>query len=106
MEGGLNSIDVLFTGELYYNKSRGVGRKEKKGCDLGFATETILATTNTNGGMWLLNGIQEGVGSWNRIGRYIWNKSVEIDLNLRWDASYAALDVLQVNAQWVRCDAL
>ena len=87
----------------YYNKSRGVGRKEKKGCDLGFATETILASTNTNGGMWLLNGIQEGVGSWNRIGRYIWNKSVELDLNLRWDASYAALDSVQINAQWVRC---
>ena len=25
---------------------------------------------------------QEGVGSWNRIGRYIWNKSIELDLNL------------------------
>ena len=87
----------------YFNRRRGVGRKEKKGCDLGFATETILATTSTNGGIWLLNGIQEGVGSWNRIGRYIWNKSVEIDLNLRWDASYAALDTIQVNAQWVRC---
>ena len=87
----------------YYDRRRGVGRKEKKGCDLGFASETVLASTNTNGGMWLLNGIQEGVGSWNRIGRYIWNKSVELDLNLRWDASYAALDSLQVNAQWVRC---
>ena len=79
----------------YFNRRRGVGRKEKKGCDLGFATETILASTNTNGGMWLLNGIQEGVGSWNRIGRYIWNKSLELDLNLRWDASYGALDTIR-----------
>ena len=63
MEGGLNSIDVLFTGELTTTKAAELEEREKKGCDLGFATETILASTNTNGGMWLLNGIQEGVGS-------------------------------------------
>ena len=53
--------------------------------------------------MWLLNGIQEGVGSWNRIGRYIWNKSVELDLNLDGMHHMQPLTPYRVNAQWVRC---
>ena len=45
----------------YFNRRRGVGRKEKKGADVTFTTETVLSSTNTNGGIYLLNGIQEGL---------------------------------------------
>ena len=68
----------------YFNRRRGVGRKEKKGCDVAFAATSVPTSTGTNLGIFLLNGIQEGVGSWNRIGRYIWNKSIELDLTLDW----------------------
>ena len=43
------------------------------------------------------------MGSWNRVGRYIWNKSIELDLNLRMATQVAALDTSVVSAQWVRC---
>ena len=87
----------------YFNRRRGVNRKEKKGCDVGLPGDLILSTTNTNGNIYLLNGIQEGVGSWNRIGRYIWNKSIEIDLNLFFTSSYAAVEHPQITGSWVRC---
>ena len=86
----------------YFNRRRGVGRKEKKGADVPFTTETVLSSTNTNGGIYLLNGIQEGVGSWNRIGRYMWNKSIELDLTLRYTSSYGALDTDITSGEWVR----
>ena len=87
----------------YFNRRRGVSRKEKKGCDVGFNNTTIPSTTNNNLGIWLLNGVQEGVGSWNRIGRYIWNKSIELDLTLDWQTSSTASDSAQMVATWVRC---
>lgn len=87
----------------YYRGRRGVGRKEKKGVDVDFPGETIVVTTNTNDNIYLLNAIQEGVGSWNRIGRYVWNKSIELDLNLRWSSAYTSTDLEQLNAQWLRC---
>ena len=87
----------------YFNRRRGIGRKEKKGCDVTFTKTQIIDTVNTNGCMWLLNGIQEGVGSWNRIGRYIWNKSIELDLVLGWENSYSATDTGITAATWIRC---
>jgi len=87
----------------YFNRRRGVGRKEKKGCDVTFSSESITNDVTGNTNIYLLNGIQEGVGSWNRIGRYIWNKSLELDLNLRWQSSNTAEDSVQDVASWVRC---
>ena len=87
----------------YFNRRRGVSRKEKKGCDINFNNTNIDNAIGTNAGIFLLNGIQEGVGSWNRIGRYIWNKSIELDLNLQWKSSNTASDSVQDTAQWVRC---
>ena len=49
-----------------------------------------------------MNGVQEGVGSWNRIGRYMWNKSLELDLTLRYTSSYGALDTDITSGEWVR----
>ena len=86
----------------YYTRRRGVGRKEKKGCDVSFTTAGIVSTTNNNTGIYLMNGVQEGVGSWNRIGRYIWNKSIELDLTLRYSSSYGATDTDINSGEWVR----
>ena len=86
----------------YFNKSRGISRKEKKGVDTTFVNTTIVDEVSTNNSIWLLNGIQEGVGSWNRIGRYIWNKSIELDLNFQWTTSYSALDTEQFNGSYLR----
>ena len=74
----------------YFNRRRGVGRKEKKGADVTFTTDTVLSSTNTNGGIYLLNGIKRG---WimESIGRYMWNKSIELDLTLRYTSSYGGL---------------
>lgn len=87
----------------YFNNRRGVARKEKKGCDVTFANTPITSSSGTNAGTWLLNGVQEGVGSWNRIGRYIWNKSIELDLSLDWITANTASDSAQTVASWVRC---
>lgn len=87
----------------YFNKRRGVMRKEKKGCDVTFSNTPITASSGTNAGIWLLNGVQEGVGSWNRIGRYIWNKSIELDLSLDWITANTDSDSAQTVASWVRC---
>ena len=59
----------------YFNRRRGVGRKEKKGCDVTFNTVGILSTTNTNGGIYLMNGVQEG-GDPGTESEDIWNKSL------------------------------
>ena len=78
-------------------------RKEKKGCDVTFANDPIGASSGTNANMYLLNGVQEGVGSWNRIGRYIWNKSIELDLSFDWVTGNTASDSAQTVASWLRC---
>jgi len=87
----------------YFNRRRGVGKKEKKGCDVSFTSTFITNATNTNANIFLLNGIQEGVGSWNRIGRYIWNKSLELDLAVQYRSASSASDSVQDVAQWLRC---
>ena len=45
----------------YFNSRRGIGRKEKKGCDIEFPTATVVDTTNDNSNTYLLNGIQKGL---------------------------------------------
>lgn len=87
----------------YYDRRRQVGRKEKKGCDVSFSTTQVPNTTGTNDCIFLMNGIQEGVGSWNRIGRYIWNKSIELDMNFQWSSSYSATDTTIFAGSWLRC---
>ena len=53
---------------------------------MSFTNTPISSSNGTNAGIWLLNGVQGGVGSWNGIGRYIWNKSVELDHGTTWNA--------------------
>jgi len=54
-----------------------------KGVDADLS-QSIIATTTTNGSIDVLNLIQPGSGSWNRIGRKTVLKSVRIKGNLLW----------------------
>lgn len=47
------------------------GVAEKKGIDTALTIASVIATTNTNGDCFVLNCIQPGSGSWNRIGRKV-----------------------------------
>lgn len=51
---------------------------EKKGVDTDFSTASVILTTNTNAGITVLNLIQQGTGSWNRVGRKVQLKSIRI----------------------------
>lgn len=44
---------------------------EKKGVDTILTVSSVLLTTNTNAGSFVLNLIQAGNGSWNRVGRKV-----------------------------------
>lgn len=51
---------------------------EKKGVDTELTLGPIISTTNTNGSAFVLNLVQAGTGSWNRIGRKIQLQSVRL----------------------------
>jgi len=51
---------------------------EKKGMDTELAVNPVLATTNTNGAAFVLNLVQQGTGSWNRVGRKIYMTSARL----------------------------
>lgn len=54
----------------------GRARMDKKGMDTSLSANTIISTTNTNAYISVLNLIQPGTGSWNRIGKKTHLKSV------------------------------
>lgn len=56
---------------------RGRSGGEIKGCDT-LLGGTLLSSTSTNGGITIVNPVQAGTGSWNRIGRRITMKSLRI----------------------------
>lgn len=51
---------------------------EVKGVDTDLAYNPIIATTSTNAGIFVLNLVVPGTGSWNRVGRKISMKSVRL----------------------------
>jgi len=51
---------------------------ELKGMDTSLGYSPVIATTNTNAGIFLVNGVREGSSSWARIGRKISMKSLRI----------------------------
>lgn len=51
---------------------------EKKGVDTDVSYTPIINTTNTNGGIFPLNLIQPGTGSWNRVGRKVRLQSIRV----------------------------
>lgn len=69
-----------------------VVRKELKGLDtdIDIASGSLLNTTNTNGASVVLNLIQAGTGSWNRIGRKVTMKSLRLKGTARYEYASAA----------------
>lgn len=55
---------------------------EKKGVDTYLTLNPVIATTNTNGSAFVLNLIQQGAGSWNRVGRKVALLSARIRFSL------------------------
>lgn len=56
---------------------------EKKGMDTDISATSIVSTTNTNANAVVLNLVQQGAGSWNRIGKQITLKSLRLMGNVR-----------------------
>lgn len=67
------SMPVAKPAVVVVNKTDG----EVKGMDT-YILETPIATTNTNGDIRVLNLIEQGSGSWNRVGRKVRYKSLRI----------------------------
>jgi len=57
---------------------------EKKGMDTDIDVTAIISTTNTNANAFVLNLIQAGTGSWNRVGRKTHLKSVRLVGQINW----------------------
>ncbi|AUM61993.1 capsid [uncultured virus] len=95
----------------YYRTQNGKFKKEVKGCDTNLVGTAavpgtlvaIQSSTNTNANIYLLNGVQQGAGSWNRVGRYIYNKSIKLDLELRLDVQPEQSQSSQLMGNYVRC---
>lgn len=51
---------------------------EKKGMDTPLGLSPVIATTSTNGSIQVMNLIQMGTGSWNRVGRKAYLQSLRI----------------------------
>lgn len=51
---------------------------EKKGMDTDISTGAVVDTTNTNANIYVTNLVQQGAGSWNRVGRKIHSTSLRI----------------------------
>lgn len=56
-------------------------RPEIKGCDIDLPNENIIQDVATNGNIYLINGLIQGTGSWNRIGRKIEMKNLSAKLS-------------------------
>lgn len=95
----------------YYRTQNGKFKKEVKGCDtnlIGTAAApgnslAITSTTTSNANIYLLNGVQQGAGSWNRVGRYIYNKSIKLDLELQFSVKEIGSNSSINMGQYVRC---
>lgn len=75
--------------------------KELKGCDILLTQASpIITTTGTNANALVLNCIQPGSGSWNRIGRKIMLKSIRLRGTVAFSSTPSAAGV--ENGNWVR----
>ena len=51
---------------------------EMKGMDTDISYVSVIGSTNTNAGIYVLNLVQQGNGSWNRVGRKTHSSSVRL----------------------------
>lgn len=78
---GMSTAALMKKARKYQAAKRPILRQlriEKKGMDTDINLNPIIATTNTNGSAFVLNLVQSGNGSWNRVGRKIQLKSVRL----------------------------
>ena len=80
-----------------YNRSRAAPRAvvyrtsgELKGVDTSLALSPVTSTTNTNDSMFVLNLVQQGAGSWNRVGRKLSLYSLRLTGALQFNSSPGA----------------
>lgn len=57
---------------------RSIKQGEVKGVDAALTQASVLATTNTNGGIQVMNLVPPGSGSFNRVGRKTYSKSLRL----------------------------
>jgi len=74
------------------------GGDSLKGVDTLLSLSPIIATTNTNGACFLLNGIAPGSGSFNRVGRKTSLKSLRIKGGITFTMTPTAAGVVNHNA--------
>ena len=75
---------------------------EKKGMDTAISFAQINSTVNDNSGMIVLNLIQQGAGSWNRVGRKVNLRSLRIRGDIIHTQTTGVATGL-TNGQTVRC---
>ena len=73
---------------------------EKKGVDIDVSNAAIPFTTGTNDGILALNLIQQGSGSWNRIGRKTHLKSLRIKGQVTFAATRGAASTVLTLPSW------
>lgn len=96
---GLQTI-ALVNARSRVQRKRVRAMGEVKGMDTGLASTIAPSDMTNNADMHVLNLIQQGTGSWNRIGRKVYNKSIRLtgQLNANWNI----LAVGSVLAVWTR----
>lgn len=62
---------------------RKIIRADMGGMDTSLALTPVIATTNTNASSFVMNLIQQGTGSWNRIGRKVEHQSLRLRFAVR-----------------------
>lgn len=78
---GMTTSALMKKARKYQQRKQPILRQlriEKKGVDTDLNLNPIIATTNTNASAFVLNLVQAGNGSWNRVGRKIQLKSVRL----------------------------
>jgi len=73
-----NSITPSMVASPAYLRRVQANKKEVKGMDTILTQGAIIATTTTNANALVLNLVQQGAGSWNRIGKKIYMKSLRL----------------------------
>ena len=74
---GIAGARRTMSGRMIAAQARAAVR-EKKGMDTDVTLSPVITTTNTTGSAFVLNLIQQGAGSWNRVGRKSHLKSLRL----------------------------
>lgn len=96
---GLQAI-ALVNARNRTRKTRLRAMGEVKGVDVGLSGTIVPSLMGTSDGIYVLNLVQMGAGSWNRVGRKIYNKSVRIKGQIQ--STWIQATTTPMNAIYVR----